>query len=62
MLLEEYCVVRPRPGVGQRLVDGIIIRGGDHKIAPRADHESLDGHDLIVVHTKASRLSMYLLG
>jgi len=33
-----------------------------HRIAPRGEHVSLSGRDLIVVQTKASRLSMYLLG
>src|SRR5690242_15378412 len=60
-LLEEYCVVRRRPGVGPRWVDGIIILDGDHRIASPAD-VSLDGRDLIIVQTKASRLGMYLLG
>jgi len=63
-LLEEYLVVRPRPGVSPRWVDGIIILGGDHRIASHAEHAhvSLDGHDLIAVQTKTGRLGMYLLG
>jgi hypothetical protein len=61
-LLEEYLVVRSGPRVGWRRVDGVIIVDGDHKIASKAEHESLDGHDLIVVQTKATRLNMYLLG
>jgi hypothetical protein len=39
-----------------------VIVGGDHRIASRAENVSLDGHDLIVVQTKASRVGMYLLG
>jgi hypothetical protein len=61
-LLEEYLVVPRSRGVGRRVVDAIIIVGGDHRIASRAENVSLDGHDLIVVQTKASRLGMYLLG
>ena len=63
-LLQEYCVVRRRPGVGPRWIDAIIILGGDHRIAPRAEHASLglDGRDLIVVQTKTGRLGMNLLG
>jgi hypothetical protein len=61
-LLEEYLVVQSGPGIGPRRLDGIIILGGDHRIAPPREHVSLNGRDLIVVQTKASRLSMYLLG
>ena len=61
-LLEEYLVVPRSRGVGRRVVDAVIIVGGDHRIAFRAENVSLDGHDLIVVQTKASRLGMYLLG
>lgn len=63
-LLEEYCIVRPGPDISPRWIDGVIIVGGDHRIAPRREHSSigLDGRDLIVVQTKASRLGMPLLG
>jgi hypothetical protein len=61
-LLEEYPVVLRSRGIGRRVVDAVIIVGGDHRIASRAENVSLDGHDLIVVQTKASRLGMYLLG
>jgi hypothetical protein len=61
-LLEEYIVVRRRPGVGQRVVDAVIIVDGAHRIASPKESISLDGHDLIVVQTKASRLGMYLMG
>jgi hypothetical protein len=61
-LLEEYLVVPRGPGVGRRLIDAVIIINGDHRIARRAEHVSLDGHDIIVVQTKAKRLGMYLLG
>lgn len=60
-LLEEYPAVRRRPGVGRRLVDAIIIVDGDHRIASPGERSCLDGHDLIVVQTKADRLGMYLL-
>jgi hypothetical protein len=61
-LLEEYLVVRRRPGVGRRLVDGVIVVDGAHRIASPGESVGLDGHDLIVVQTKASRLGMYLMG
>jgi hypothetical protein len=62
-LLEEYLVVPSRPpGVGRRMIDAVIIEDGDHRIASRAESVSFDGHDIIIVQTKASRLGMYLLG
>jgi hypothetical protein len=44
------------------LLDAVIVLDGDHRIASRGDSVALDGHDLIVVQTKAQRLGMYLLG
>jgi hypothetical protein len=61
-LLEEYLIVPSRPGVGRRMIDAVIIEDGDHRIASRGKTVSLDGHDIVVVQTKASRLGMYLLG
>jgi hypothetical protein len=61
-LLEEYLIVPSRPGVGRRMIDAVIIEDGDHRIASRGETVSLDGHDIVVVQTKASRLGMYLLG
>lgn len=61
-LLEEYLVVPRGPGVGRRLIDGVIIVDGDHRIAFPEERVSLDGHDLIIVQTKAYRLGMYLMG
>jgi hypothetical protein len=62
-LLEEYLVVPSSAGVGWRRIDGIIIMDGEHRIASGAEKRSvsLDGHDLIIVQTKASRLGMSLL-
>jgi hypothetical protein len=61
-LLEEYVVVQRRPGVGRRALDAVIVMDGAHRIASPRDRVSLDGHDLILVQTKASRLGMYLMG
>ena len=61
-LVEEYLVVPPGRGFGMRMVDAVIIVGGDQRIASRAESISLRGHDLIVVQTKAHRLGMSLLG
>jgi hypothetical protein len=63
-LLEEYLAVPSRAGVGRRMIDAVIIKDGDHRIASRAEsvNLSLDGRDIVIVQTKASRLGMYLLG
>ena len=61
-LLEEYLIVPSSLGVGRRMIDAVIIEDGDHRIASRGKTVSLDGHDIVVVQTKASRLGMYLLG
>ncbi len=61
-LLEEYLVVPRSPGVAQRLIDAVVIVDGDRRIASMGERISLDGHDLIVVQTKAYRLGMYLMG
>lgn len=50
------------PGFGKRLIDAVIIADGDHRIASPGERVSPDGHDLIVVQTKAYRLGMYLMG
>jgi hypothetical protein len=61
-LLEEYLIVPSGPGIGRRMIDAVIIEDGDHRIASRGESVSLDGHDIIIVQTKALRLGMYLLG
>jgi hypothetical protein len=64
-LLEEYLVVPRGAGIGQRLIDAVIIVDGDHRIVGlrlEQSRISLDGHDLIIVQTKAGRLGMSLLG
>jgi hypothetical protein len=64
-LLEEYLVVPPRrPDVGRRLIDAVIVEDGEDRIASPGEAAglSLDGHDIVIVQTKALRLGMYLLG
>lgn len=46
---------------GTRLLDAVIFKGGDLRIA-RQSEVSVEGRDVIVVQTKASRLGMYLMG
>jgi hypothetical protein len=62
-LYEELGVVRPLPGIqSQRLLDGVIDLGGTTRIAARGERPSLDGADLVVIQTKATRLNPWLFG
>lgn len=60
-LIEEFLVVQRGPGVGQRVVDAIILPKGPKRIAHRREVD-LRGEEVIVVQTKASRLGMYVMG
>jgi hypothetical protein len=60
-LIEEFPAVTRGPGRAQRLIDGIIVRGGRHRIVSATEVE-LEGRDIIVVQAKAERLGMYLMG
>jgi hypothetical protein len=63
-LIEEFCAVRRSSTCGTRLIDGVIVKGWESRIARPSEvsSESLEGQDLIVVQTKATRLGMYLMG
>jgi hypothetical protein len=60
-LVEEFCAVRRSPTCGIRLLDGVIVKGGEFRIA-RQSEVAIEGKDIIVVQTKAERLGMYLMG
>ena len=60
-LVEEYCAVRRSRTCGIRLLDGVIIKGGELRIA-RQSEVAVEGKDIIVLQTKAERLGMYLMG
>jgi hypothetical protein len=60
-LIEEFRAVNRSASCGQRLLDGVIIQGGEFKIA-RQSEVPIEGQDLIVVQTKAARLGMSLMG
>lgn len=60
-LIEEFCAVRGSPTRGTRLLDGVIVKDGPNVIARQAE-VSIEGQDIIVVQTKASRVGMYLMG
>jgi hypothetical protein len=60
-LVEEFLAVRRGSTNARRLLDGVIICGGEHRIAPHRE-VSLEGQEVIVVQAKNSRLGMYLMG
>jgi hypothetical protein len=60
-LIEEFVAVKGNVTFGRRVLDGIIIRDGACRIACQSE-VSLEGKDIIVIQTKASRLGMYLIG
>lgn len=60
-LIEEFLVVNGSGTCGKRLLDGVIIQGGEFTVA-RQSEISVEGKDLIIIQTKASRLGMYLMG
>ncbi len=60
-LIEEFVVVEGTSTCGRRVLDGVVIKDGELRIAPQSEI-SLEGKDIIVIQTKASRLGMYLMG
>jgi hypothetical protein len=60
-LVPEFHAVRRGPTNSQRLLDGVIVRGGEQRNTSTRD-VSLEGRDVIVVQVKANRLGMYLMG
>jgi hypothetical protein len=60
-LVEEFCAVPRGEDYSNRLIDGIIIKGGERRIA-RGSEVDLTGKDIVVVQAKAKRLGMYLMG
>ena len=61
-LILEYPAIRAvRSRNGQRLLDGVIIKGGEKAIV-EAGSVDLEGKDIVVLQTKGTRLGMYLMG
>jgi len=60
-LIEEFCAVRRSSTCGVRLLDRVIIKGGEFRIAKQSE-VSLEGKDIVIVQTKNARLGMYLMG
>ncbi len=62
-LIEEFPAVLPKgnPLLGRRLLDGLIVLGGERRLA--AAHEvDIRDRDVVIVQAKAMRLGMYLMG
>ena len=60
-LVEEFQLVKRTATAGPRYADAVILPNGETRIARGVD-VTLEGEDVIVVQTKASRLGMYLMG
>jgi hypothetical protein len=60
-LIEEFLAVSGSESCGQRLIDGVIVLGGEKRIAKKGD-VSLEGKHIVVVQAKAKRLGMNLMG
>jgi len=51
-LIEEFVAVKRTSKCGVRVLDGVIIKDGDFRIAKQSDI-SLEGKDVIVIQTKS---------
>lgn len=60
-LIEEFPAVQASATCGARLIDGVIVVGGEKRICSSYEIELKD-RDIIVVQTKTGRLGMYLMG
>lgn len=60
-LVEEFLAVTPGSDRGQRLIDAVIILGGQRRISA-ASEVTLKDQDVIAVQSKRGRLGMYLMG
>ena len=63
MLIEEFPAVRHGAGHGQRLLDGVVILNGEHRIARWNEPAAgIEGQEILVIQAKDARLGMYRLG
>ncbi len=60
-LIEEFPAVLRGEKNAQRLLDGVIVLGEEKALVRHIDL-TIKGRDVIVIQTKASRLSMSLIG
>jgi hypothetical protein len=62
-LYEEFSIVTAQRGVqSARVVDGLVVLGEQPRIAARRERRSLDGEDVVVIQTKATRLNTAVFG
>jgi hypothetical protein len=62
-LVEEFLAVSRGPDRARRLIDGLIVLGGDQRRLPRGERRiDIRGKDAVAIQTKNSRLGMYLMG
>ena len=60
-LIEEFVAVTRSEECERRCLDGVIIKGGRHRLA-RQSEVDITGKDIVVIQTKVGRLGMYLMG
>ena len=60
-LIEEFPAVTRGDSNSKRLLDGVVILGGENRIA-KASEVDIEGKDIVVIQTKVNRLGMYLMG
>ena len=60
-LIEEFPAVTGGDSNSRRLLDGVVILGGENRIA-KASEVDIEGRDIVVIQTKVNRLGMYLMG
>jgi hypothetical protein len=60
-LIEEFVAVEGSADRGRRVLDGVILLGGELRLAGQSE-VSLEDQDVVVVQTKIGRVGMYLLG
>ena len=60
-LIEEFPAVTKGDSNSRRLLDGVVILGGEFRIA-KASEVDIEGKVIVVIQTKVNRLGMYLMG
>lgn len=60
-LIEEFLAVSRSSVQSQRLLDGVVVLGEEHRIA-RMNEVSIEGKDVLIIQTKRGRLGMSLMG
>ena len=60
-LVEEFPLTPRSDTAGGRWVDGLILPDGPNRMA-KTEEVDVDGQEVVLVQTKATRLGMYLMG